>query len=44
MYNKKKIDVCKNNPEHSSTTKVGKHKPSGFSMSTTSSFKSIENI
>ena len=39
-----KIDVCKNNPEHSSTTKVGKYKPSGFSMSTISSFKTIENV
>ena len=38
-----KIDGCKNNPENSSTTKVGKHIPSGFSMSTISSFKSIEN-
>ena len=38
-----KIDGCKNNPENSSTTKVGEHIPSGFSMSTISSFKSIEN-
>ena len=38
-----KIDGCKNNPENSSTTKVSKHIPSGFSMSTTSSFRSIEN-
>ena len=28
------IDGCKNNPENSFTTKVGKHIPSGFSMST----------
>ena len=34
---------CKNNPENSSTTKLGKHILSGFSMSTISSFKSIEN-
>ena len=32
-----------NNPENSSTTKVNKHIPSGFSMSTISSFRSIEN-
>ena len=38
-----KIDGCKNNPENSSTTKVSKHIPSGFSMSTISSFRSIEN-
>ena len=38
-----KIDGRKNNPEYSSTTKVGEHSPSGFSMSTISSFKSIEN-
>ena len=38
-----KIDGCKNNPENSSTTKVNKHIPSGFSMSTLSSFGSIEN-
>ena len=38
-----KIDGCKNNPENSSTTKVGEHISSGFSMSTTSSFKSIES-
>ena len=29
--------------KNSSTTKVGKHIPSGFSKSTISSFKSIEN-
>ena len=38
-----KIDGCKNNPEKSSTTKVSEHVPSGFSLSTISSFKSIEN-
>ena len=37
-----KIDRCKNNPENPSTTKVSKHIPSDFSMSTISSF-SIEN-
>ena len=38
-----KIDGCKNNPENSSTTNVSEHIPSGFSMSTLSSFRSIEN-
>ena len=39
----KKIDGCKNNPENSSKTKVREHISSGFSMSTTSLFRSIEN-
>ena len=38
-----KTDECKNNPENSSTIKVSEHIPSGFSMSTISSFRSIEN-
>ena len=38
-----KIDGYKNNPENSSTTKVSEHTPSGFSMSTISSFRRIEN-
>ena len=38
-----KVDGSKNNPENSLTTKVGKHIPSGFSMSTILSFKIIEN-
>ena len=38
-----KIDECKNNPENSSTTKANEHIPSGFSMSTISPFRSIEN-
>ena len=37
------IDGCKNNPENSSTTKVGEYIPSGFSVSTISSFRNIEN-
>ena len=37
------IDGCENNPENSSTTKVSKHIPSGFSMSAISSFRSIKN-
>ena len=36
------MDV-KNNPKNSFTTKVIKHIPSGFSMSTILSFKNIEN-
>ena len=35
---REKIDVCKNHPENSSPTKVDGHIPSGFSMSTRSSF------
>ena len=27
-----KIDACDNNPEQSYTTRVGKHKPCGFSI------------
>ena len=38
-----KIDGSKNDPENSSRTKVSYHIPSGFSMSTISSFRSIEN-
>ena len=36
------MDV-KNNPENSSTTKVRKHIPLGFSISTISSFRNTEN-
>ena len=39
----KKIDGCKNNPEYLSKTKVSKHIPSVFSVSTISWFRSIEN-
>ena len=38
-----KIDGCKNNLENSSTTKLSKHIPSVFSMSTISLSRSIEN-
>ena len=38
-----KIEGCKNNPRNSTTTKVSEHIPSGFSMSTISLFRSIEN-
>ena len=37
------IDGYESNPENLSTKKVSKYTPSGFSMSTISSFKSIEN-
>ena len=38
-----KIDGCKNNTENSSLTKLAKHIPFGFSISTLLSFKDIEN-
>ena len=38
-----KIDGCKKNRENSSTTIVGEHTRSGFSMFTISSFKNIQN-
>ena len=38
----KNVDWCKNNPENSSATKVSEYIPSGFSISTISSFRSIE--
>ena len=38
-----KIDGCNNNPKNSSTRKVSKHIPSGFSMSTISLFRNKEN-
>ena len=38
-----KTEGCKDNPENSSTAKVSKNIPSGFSMSSISSFRSIEN-
>ena len=30
----KKVDECVNNPENSSTTKIGEHIPCGYSIST----------
>ena len=38
-----KIDGCKDNPEKSSKTKVGENIPSGFLMTTVSSFNDIKN-
>ena len=40
---REKINRSKNYLEHSSSTEVNKHIPSGLSVSTISSFKSIEN-
>ena len=42
-YLVKKIDGCANNPEKSSTTKIGDHIPSGYLMSTIWAFNDIEN-
>ena len=39
----KKIEGCANNPEKSSTAKLGEHIPCGYSMSTISAFDHIEN-
>ena len=38
----KKIDVCANNPEKSSTTKIGEHISCGYSKSTVRAFYNIE--
>ena len=42
MYDRKDYG-CKSNPENSPATKVNERIPSGFSISTVSSFKSTEN-
>ena len=39
-----KIDGCVYNPEKSSTTKIGKHIPCGYSMSTIWWFDHIEKF
>ena len=39
----KKIDGCRNNPENSSTTKIGEHIPCGYSMSALWTFYNMEN-
>ena len=39
----KKINRCSNNPESSSTAKIGEHIPCGYSVSTIWAFDSIEN-
>ena len=38
----KKVDGCANNPEQSSTTKIGEHIPRGHSMSTIWFFNSAD--
>ena len=38
-----KISTCYNNPEESSTTKINKHKPSGYSIFTHCSFNKSKN-
>ena len=38
-----KMNTCHNNPEKSSTTKVNKHVPSGYSLFTCCSFDTTEN-
>ena len=38
----KKIDGCSNNPENSSTAKIGEHIPCGYSMSTILAFDIIQ--
>ena len=39
----KKIEGCANNPEKSSTTKIGEHIPSSYSMSTNWGFDHIKS-
>ena len=39
----KKMDRCANNPENSSTRKIGEHIPCGYSISTIWAFNNIEN-
>ena len=39
----RKVDWCVNNPENSSTRKIGKHIHYGYSMSTIWEFDHIEN-
>ena len=38
-----KMNTCHNNPEKSSTTKINKHTPSGYSLFTHSSFNRTKN-
>ena len=39
----KKVDGCKNNPEKSSTTKLGEHISREYSISTIWTFDGVEN-
>ena len=38
-----KMNTCHNNPEQSSTTRINKHTPSGYSLFTQCSFDTIKN-
>ena len=38
-----RIDICYNNPEKSSTTKINKNTPSGYSLFTQCSFDATKN-
>ena len=38
-----KINTCHNNPKKSSTTKINKHRASGYSLFTYCSFDAIKN-
>ena len=38
-----KMNTCYNNPEESSTTKINKHTPSGYSLFTHCSFDKTKN-
>ena len=42
-YLLEKMNTCLNNPEKSSTTKVNKHTPSGYSLFTHCSFDTTKN-
>ena len=42
MFSQKKLDECTNNPENSSTTKIGEHILCGYSVSIISKFDDME--
>ena len=42
-YLLEKVSTCHNNPEKSSTTKINKHTPSGYSLFTQYSFDATKN-
>ena len=39
----KKMSTCNNNPEKTSTNKINKHTPSGYSLFTNCSFDAMKN-
>ena len=43
-YLLEKMNTCHNNPKKSSTTKINKHKPSGYSLFTHCSFDTTKNM